>query len=217
LDLSVLLSWKRRGSGKMALKLTYNNSFIEALSSKAEKLLIMLQERMTLSMTKLQERARENLAATRSPRAQVATGALSDSVSNPRATVEGNQVIGRLDWGKDVPYAKIQEYGGRKAQYAISPIGVSGVRPRQGPTDFRGSKRYFSRGRIFAETAGEESAGVLQFTGVQGGSPEFPVYRREVFRKALQPRMFMHNALDEMRDEIKEGLRETIMGSFEGE
>jgi hypothetical protein len=201
----------------MSLKLTYNNSFFEALNSKTEKLLIALQERMTLSMTKLQEKARENLAATRSPKALVATGALSDSITNPRATVEGSQVIGRLDWGEGVPYAKIQEYGGRKAQYAISPIGVSGVRPRQGPTDFRGSKRYFSRGRIFAETAGEESAGVLQFTGVQGGGPEFPVYRREVFRKAIQPRMFMHNALESLKEEIKQGLRETIIGTFEGE
>jgi hypothetical protein len=204
----------------MPLRLTYNNSLLEALNSKTEKLLRALQERMTASMTKLQEKARENLADTRSPRAQVSTGALSDSITNPRATVEGNEVIGRLDWGKDVPYAAIQEYGGRKAQYPIEPLGVRGYRPHGTKTP-----RRFSRGRIFAESAGQESAGVLQFTGVGGiggdlepsaSSGNF-IYRKVVFRQALQPRMFMHNALESLKDEIMEGLRETIIGTFEGE
>jgi hypothetical protein len=201
----------------LTFRITDNTAeYIAAYDLKSEKLLARLSERMTALMTKLQERARKNLSDTRSTKAWVgaegspaATGNLSDSIKNPKATVEGTTVVGSVDWGEGVPYAKIQEYGGIKGSYPIEPIGVRGVRPHR-----KGTPRYFSKGVKYLLSGGEESAGLLRFVGAQDGKL---LYSKEVFRKALPPRNFMGDALEGMKEEIREGLKGAIIGFTRGE
>ena len=175
-------------------------------------LLEALEVKMTSLMTKLQEKARSNLEAKKSSKGGEASGQLSDSISNPRADIEGSSVVGRLDWGEGAvdpitgyAYAKIQEYGGIKGQYPINPLGKAKVGGRAlGGTRPHGTgtpRRYGADLLYFIATGGEFEGSLI--------SP------KQAFRQAIEGKHFMRDSLDEMRESIITELRATILGTFE--
>lgn len=184
------------------LRIDYDVAGIKAFDTKKEKLVEALVTRMTSLMTKLQARALENLDNSKSAKAKEATtGNLRASITNPAARVEGSNIIGTVDWGNNVPYAKIQEYGGIK-EYAINPV--------EGVGEYKGG---YAFGAYRAPHPARTGKKVLRFIGVRDGKV---VFTPQVFRQALTGRFFMTDALNGMREEIKAGLKETIQGVIKG-
>jgi len=173
---------------------------IESLGVETERLLEKLAARMTISMQRLQEKAREKASVKSSKYPENPkhpnTGALADSIENPRAEIDGGVILGKLDWGRDLPYAEIQEHGG--ALPVINPLGARKAIGRAlGGTrrKVKGAKRVFG-------------SDVLQFMGAEG---EF-AYSKFAFPGLIPGKHFMEYAFQESIDEIREGLRETLVG-----
>lgn len=185
----------------MAIKLQFNNSDEEVISefeTKQQRILAKIADRMTLSMQRLQEKARAKAASKDSKYPEnpenPSTGALADSIENPRVEIEGTTIVGKLDWGGDLPYANMQEHGGE-----VPVINALGARKAVGRA--LGGTRKHAKGavRVFGSD-------VLQFMGKEG---KF-AYREATFPGPIPGKHFMENSLRESIEEIKSGIREVL-------
>ncbi len=161
---------------------------VASLNIKNQKIIDACVIRMTSLMEKLQEKARAN--------APKLTGALEESISNPRAEAQGKKIIGTVDWGggASAPYAQAQEIGG-KGVYAINPKEAVGA--------YRGGKPF---GKEVAAHPAIPAKKALHFIG-RDGKDVFAAY---VFHPPQTAKWFMRDALYEMKEEIIEGLQRTI-------
>jgi hypothetical protein len=176
------------------LEFTFNGTDVKVtrvLDEKAALLMDKLVERLTLSMTKIQAKARA-----KAPHGE--TGALEESISNPRAHAEGKTIVGELDWGGGdaSPYARAMEEGGLK-EYAVNP--------KEGVGAYRGG---FAFGKYRPAHPAVKAKEVLRWYSADGGK----VFAAYAFRKPLRARHFMRDSLDESREEINRGIRETLSG-----
>lgn len=181
---------------------TFNDTdriLVSEFESRSQKILSRIAERMTLSMERLQESAREKLAASKSNKYpenpdNPSTGELSESISNPRVEVSGTEITGKLDWGGDLPYARIQEEGGELP--VINPLGA-----RKEVGRALGGTRKHIKGatRVFGSD-------VLKFMGAEG---KF-AYRPATFPGPIPAKHFMQNAVAESITEIKTGIQEIL-------
>lgn len=175
----------------MPLTFTFSGSDIKVvadLNTKLDRLAPALVEKMTLLMTRLQQKARAN-----TPIAMV-----KESIRDPRAEIQGSAVIGFLTWGgtpttvsykggKEFDIAQIFERGSRT--HAINPLTTAGTR-----SHIKGEKRRFG-------------ANILHF--YSGGKE---VFARYAFPKGIPAQHFMENAVNSMKTEFAEGLLQTIRG-----
>ena len=185
----------------MAIKIQFNGSDKEVISefeTRTQKILSKIADRLTLSMERLQEKARAKAASKDSKYPEnpdnPSTGNLADSIDNPRAEVIGRTVLGKLDWGGDLPYANMQEHGGE-----IPVINALGARKTTGRALGGTRKHVKGATRVFGSD-------VLQFMGKEG---KF-AYRQATFPGPIPGKHFMENSLQESIDEIKSGVREAL-------
>jgi hypothetical protein len=153
-----------------------------------------LVEKMTFMMTQLQQKAKT--------KAPSVNGTLADSIRDPRAEIDGDEVIGYLTWGgapttvsykggKAYDYARILNEGS-KAIIAVNPLEETGSRTDASKTLSGKSERRFGKG-------------VLAF--MMGGKQVFAEY---AFPKGTRPNRFVEDALMEMKGELIQGIQETI-------
>ena len=163
----------------------------------------MLTEKMTYLMTILQQKIRSGKLSSHN-----ITGEVSDSIRNPRAEQEGENIVGKLDWGGVYAYymgntpltggvrqydiAQILESGSK--EHAISPLGEKGSEPFH-QTGLR--KRY--------------GANVLHFFSARLGKEVFADY---VFHPGTKGIHFMEEGLQQMKGEAGTEIRKTVEESF---
>lgn len=163
------------------------------LNTKLDRLAPALVEKMTLLMTKLQQKARDNTRI----------GSVKESIRDPRAEIDGTKVIGYLTWGgepttvsykggKSFDIALIFEQGTK--QHAINPLGAKGQLGGRRLHHVAGSKK-----RIGAD--------VLHF--YVGGKD---VFARYAFPKGIVAEHYMEKAVSSMKVQFAEGLLQTIKG-----
>lgn len=171
----------------MALRIDFNDGafrVIQGLASlKGDKLMRHLQDKMEFLMTKLQAKiVNEKLSG---GVLQRRSGMLAGSITNPRATISGNEVIGTLEWAGGLAwYGRVHEFGGTKT-YVINPLGQAGTRKHS-----KGEVRRFGKD-------------VLRFIAKDGTV----AYAKYVFHPPLPKRSFMYSALDDMKQEFRAGLQ----------
>lgn len=171
-----------------------------ALEAKNERLLNAVVDKMTFMMTKLQQKVvGETLPRVATRR----SGKLADSITNPRAELSGTTVIGMLDYaGGAAWYGNVFEKG-RKG-YPVNPLGQA--TGNTGPGQARGG----TPGRKKGEKR-RFGANVLSWQ--EGGTWYYYPF---VFIDPRAPTPFMAPALQEMKDEIVKGLKDSIVGVLRG-
>ena len=183
------------------LKFDYNGSDIQIIADlnvTSNRLIEALLEKMTLMMRRLQEKARGKLAGGR-----YATGQLADSIENPRAELEGKKIIGKLDWGKGVPYARAVEFG-VPGTYVIYPLTKGGTK---GAFNEKGRwRRGHLKGAIVR--TGQDA---LYFYSERLGKSVFADY---VFHPAIKAKHFMGESIIELEDTIRDEMRKTVTEVF---
>jgi len=173
------------------LRLTLNNTHaqvVAALQVKQDKLVSALLDKMTYLMQRLQQKiVGEKLSGQVLSRR---SGRLADSIIAEPAILEGTDIVGRVAWaGGEAWYGKVHEFGGTR-DFVIN---------------VQASRREWRRAGVLGKRA-------LRF--MLGGKEVFTPY---VFHPPLPKRPFMAPSLEEMREEIKEGLRERILEVMRGE
>lgn len=174
----------------MPLSFTFNGSDLEVIESfqfKSNKIIEALVERMELQMVKLQQLMRSKTK-----------GRVAESVRNPEAHAEGGKIVGSLKVGGDqttVSYkggrafdvAKIIDQGAKS--HVINPLGIKGTRAHE-----KGATRRFGRD-------------VLHFYSPRLGREIFADY---VFHPGVEGSHFVETAIEEMRDDFREALINTL-------
>src|SRR5208282_2752774 len=148
-------------------------------------------------MTELQAKAQGGVPSKR----------VQASIKNPEAHKEGELVIGTLDWGNvPVEYmsgnvydlAQIFEHGARR--HPISPIATREAGLKHLPAHYRkGVKERFGTGSPLLRWENNGKA----------------VFRKFADHPGIQATNFMANAIEDMKDEIKEQLRDVTLTSLE--
>lgn len=175
----------------------------QALEEKNAVLLNAVTQKMTFLMTKLQQKVvgetLPRVAARRS-------GNLAASIQNPRAELSGTTIVGMLDYaGGTAWYGLVFEKGRRG--YAVNPL--KQATGNTGPGQKRGGTYKKGRGRVYgANVLSWKADGSSSYPPSTGGYYYYPY--AFIPPRAATP--FMAPALQEMKDEIVNGLRETITG-----
>ena len=171
---------------------------ISTFETKQQKVLAKLADRFTLSMQRLQEKAREKAAGPYSE------GALEDSIQAQPARIEGSTIIGNILWGEGIPYARTQELGSVDPRPAVNPLGQAtgetGAGKLKGGTvkKILGLDGKFRRQRVFGKD-------VLHF--LVGGTEVFSAY---AFPGPIRAKHFMQHAMQESQAEIRKGIMEIL-------
>jgi hypothetical protein len=170
---------------------------VAALRVTNERLTVMLLEKMTFLMTRLQEKIRGKIHSV--------SGKLSSSIDNPRAEVEGTNIVGKLDVGKTAisedgfNYTMAVEKGIEK-EYEIHPLAVEGTRMYLNPKGLwrrghhKGAIRRFGQGnlQLFSQKLGKE------------------VFASYVTHGPVEGKYFIKSSLEEMQEEFRQGIIETL-------
>lgn len=187
----------------MALKFTFSGTDVEVvagLNSIVDKIGPALVEKMTLLMTKLQQKAR---ARTRVARVKA-------SIRDPRAELQGTNVVGHLNWGGE---STTVSYKGGKAfdlalifeegtkQHAINPLGLKG--------ELGGKRQHIAGG------AKRIGAPILVWPVPYTKGDKAVIFAKYAFPKGIIAEHYMSKAVAEMKDEFVRGIEDTIRTSIQ--
>lgn len=153
-----------------------------SLHTRSNNIVAALAERMTSLMSQLQERIQDNYLSGQVLNVQ--SGQLREGVKVYPTQVEGEEITGRVI--SETWYGRIQTEGGTRT-YAINPIYT------------RSESRRIGRGTL-------QPYKVLHF---EIGGRE--IFARYAFRPPLKSRPFMQPALESMKSEIIEGLKDAVL------
>ena len=186
----------------MRLGVTLNDTDVRlATSLRTRKTVLVdaLVEKMTFLMTELQKKAQAGVPSKR----------VQDSIKNPDATKEGDLVVGTLDWGNvPVEYmggaiydlAQIFEHGAKP--HRISPIATRETGLSKLPAHYRkGVKERFGTGSPLLRWESNGKA----------------VFRKFADHPGIQATNFMANAIEDMKGEILDQLRDVTLDSLASE
>jgi hypothetical protein len=178
---------------------TKQDELIEAVTSKMSYLMEALKNKIIT----------QYLSATDGPdvvlleELREGTGALAESVQVLDPTFDGGMINSGIGYGGDGTWAELIVKGG-SGDYVINPIGSKesgGSRKHE-----KGAQRRFG-------------ADYLQWEDPSGRFGDMTTngyaYAKSVMHPPMKPRPFAELALESMRDEIKEGLYDAILGVME--
>jgi len=185
----------------MRIGVTTNDTDIRlatSLRTRSNILIEALVDKLQFLMTELQAKARAGVPSKR----------VQDSITNPEGKREGDLVVGTLDWG-NVPV----EYMGGNV-YDLAQIFEHGTRPHYPINPL--TDRYTGKGTRAHTKGAKERFGtgspVLRWE--EGGKA---IFRPYAFHPGLPATNFMANAIEDMKDKIKEELRDVTLTSLEPE
>lgn len=184
--------------------------FTQAFTGRTDKLIDALTDKMTYLMQALQDKmVSQYLSATDGPDVTLleelreGTGALADSVHAQEATFSDGFVEGEVIYGGNGTWAELIEKGG-SGFYVINPIGSKesgGSRKHE-----KGAKREYGQD-------------YLKWADVSGRFGDMTIdgwaYARSVMHPPMKARPFAELALESMKEEIRDGLYEAILGAME--
>lgn len=187
----------------MGIKFSFNGTDVKAkaeLNDIVNRIGPALVQKMTLLMTRLQQKAR----------AGTEIHVVKESIRNPRAEIQGTTIIGHLDWGGEL--TTVQYKGGRKydlalifeygsKQHPINPLGQAGQ---------LGGRRQRQKGGLPKRLGANVLVWPVPYTK---GDYSGHVFTRYAFPKGIVAEQYMRLAVDSMRQEFVEGLMDTIRGN----
>ena len=172
----------------MAIRFKFDG--VNVTLSKIERIQTELVEGVTAKMTELMNKLHAKIISQKLP----SSGVLDANVSEPEISYTPGVVRGSISWLGGPPGDK----------YAINPIGKEGA--RTGIRELAGGRKVLAEhGRNKITRSGQD---VLHFIASDGKE----VWAPQVFHQYFPGPTKMTEALDEMQDEIRAGLEQTIQG-----